>query len=124
MRMTKQRTAILEALKSVKTHPTADEVYEMVRSVNPRISLGTVYRNLEAMASEGVIQKLEGFGSKKRFDGDISRHYHIECIRCGRVDDIFIDQLMDIEKKIQTATNYKVTGHSIEFVGICPSCKT
>ncbi|MGE5577510.1 MAG: Fur family transcriptional regulator, partial [Syntrophothermus sp.] len=53
--MTRQRQIILEELKNVTTHPTADEVYEMVRRRLPRISLGTVYRNLELLAEEGII---------------------------------------------------------------------
>ena len=57
--MTRQRQIILEELRKVVTHPSADEVYEMVRKRLPRISLGTIYRNLEILSENGDIQKLE-----------------------------------------------------------------
>ena len=69
-RMTRQRMVILEELRKVKTHPTADELYAMVRTRMPRISLGTVYRNLDFLTESKEILKLESAGSIRRFDGD------------------------------------------------------
>ena len=65
-RLSKQRKVILEELRSVDTHPTADEVYDMVRKVMPRISLGTVYRNLEFLCSKGMAIKVGPAGAQKR----------------------------------------------------------
>ena len=87
LRMTRQRKVILEELRKVDTHPSADEVYEMVRKRIPRISLGTVYRNLEILSERGDIQKLELGCTLKRFDGVPENHYHIRCVDCGRVVD-------------------------------------
>ncbi|MCJ7604005.1 MAG: transcriptional repressor, partial [Desulfobulbaceae bacterium] len=70
LRMTKQRQVILEELRKVKTHPTADDMYQMLRKKMPKISLGTVYRNLEILSESGIIQKLDVGGTQKRFDGD------------------------------------------------------
>ncbi|NNK14655.1 MAG: transcriptional repressor, partial [Desulfofustis sp.] len=83
IRLTPQRQVILEELAKVKTHPTANEVYDMVRKRLPRIGLGTVYRNLELMADNGMILKLEVGGSQKRFDATTDLHYHIRCTGCG-----------------------------------------
>ena len=88
LRMTKQRQVILEELRKVKTHPTADDMYQMLRKKMPKISLGTVYRNLEILSESGIIQKLDVGGTQKRFDGDISIHSHVRCVDCGRVGDI------------------------------------
>ena len=71
MNKTAQREAILEELRSVDTHPTADELYVMLRRRMPQISLGTVYRNLEQLSQLGVIQKLATTGKQKRFDGNV-----------------------------------------------------
>ena len=87
MRMTRQRNVILEELRKVDTHPSADEVYDMVRRRLPRISLGTVYRNLEILSQNGRIQKLEIGGTQKRFDGNPANHYHLRCIHCDRLAD-------------------------------------
>jgi len=122
IRMTTQRRMILETLQCSDLHPTADELYEMVRKKLPKISLGTVYRNLEALSEAGLVKKLEFAGSQKRFDKTLCEHYHIRCEKCGRVEDIHCDSSVDIEKDIRDATDFEVTGHNVEFIGICPDC--
>ncbi len=122
-RMTRQRKVILEEVqKDLDRHLTADEIYEEVRKRLPRISLGTVYRNLEILAELGNIQKLELSGSIKRFDGNPQRHYHIRCMRCGRVDNAPVAPLRQIEDKLYGATVFTILGHRLEFEGFCPEC--
>jgi len=123
LRMTRQRQLILEELRDVCTHPCADEIYAMVRKRMPRISLGTVYRNLEVLASLGEIQKIETGGSLKRFDGNITPHYHIRCLHCQKVVDAPIAPLKNIENLLAGKTDFQITGHRVEFLGICPQCK-
>ncbi len=120
--MTQQRQIILEELRKVTTHPSADEVYEMVRKRLPRISLGTVYRNLDILSELGEIQKLELGGDLKRFDREPRKHYHIRCMHCGRVDDAPIAPLNQIENELYGATVYTIIGHRLEFEGLCPQC--
>jgi len=122
MRMTKQRQIILEELRAVTSHPTADEMYEMIRKRLPRISLGTVYRNLEILSEKGVIQKLSVGGTKKRFDGDVSEHYHLRCTSCGRVDDVDLPPDTSLDEKVESMSGYKIDRHSMEFIGVCPHC--
>lgn len=122
MRMTRQRKIILEELQKVNTHPSADEIYEMVRLRLPRISLGTVYRNLEILSELGKIQKLQLSGSLKRFDWNTNKHYHIRCVRCNRVDDAPIAPLNQIEDELYESTVFEIIGHNLEFVGLCPEC--
>ncbi|NNF98170.1 MAG: transcriptional repressor [Desulfobacteraceae bacterium] len=120
--MTRQRQVILEALQRYNTHPSADEVYEMVRAELPRISLGTVYRNLEILTELGEIQTLTLSGSMKRFDGNPKKHYHIRCTRCDQVDDAPIAPLNRLEDDLYGATVYTIIGHRLEFLGLCPEC--
>jgi len=122
-RMTQQRKVILAAVqRDLERHMTADEIYEAVRRKLPRISLGTVYRNLEILAELGAIQKLELTGSVKHFDGNPSRHYHIRCMHCGRVDNAPVAPLQQIEDKLYGATVFTIIGHRLEFEGLCPRC--
>ena len=114
---------ILEELSKVTSHPSADEVYQMVRRRLPRISMGTVYRNLEILSSMGMIRKLVSGGSLMRFDANAGVHYHIRCVDCGRVDDVAVGPLAAIEDDVRKITNYQVLGHSLEFAGLCPHCK-
>jgi Fur family transcriptional regulator, ferric uptake regulator len=123
LRMTAQRRIILEELRKVLTHPTAGEIYEIVRKRLPRISLGTVYRNLEFLSEIGMIQKLEMAGTQKRFDGIVENHYHVRCIRCGRIDDVLADSIPMINEALAEASDYEILWHRLEFVGLCPQCK-
>jgi Fur family ferric uptake transcriptional regulator len=120
--MTRQRRMILEELQSVVTHPSADAVYEMVRKRLPKISLGTVYRNLEQLAREGVILKLDG-GTQKRYDGNPKPHHHFRCVECGDMIDLPMKPLDDIRKIIHSLAEFEITSYELEFTGLCPKCK-
>jgi Fur family ferric uptake transcriptional regulator len=121
--MTKQRQIILEELCSVITHPTAEDIYGMVRKRLPNVSLGTVYRNLETLSEAGVIQKLDVGGTKKRFDGNITTHSHLRCKECGRVDDVDFKPGIDLESAVRPFTGYQIIKHRLEFIGMCPDCQ-
>lgn len=105
------------------SHPTADELYARVRKRLPRISLATVYRNLEMLSDNGVIQELDTTGKLKRFDGDPSKHTHIVCVNCGKVDDIEYEGKENPFTSIRSAGGYKVLKFRIEFDGVCPECE-
>ena len=121
-RMTRQRRVILEELRGVRTHPTADELYAMVRAKIPRISLGTVYRNLDFLAETGEILKLEAAGSTRRFDGTTTPHQHIRCRCCGRVGDVE-PTLPSPDPAAVHATGFTITAARLEYEGICDSCR-
>lgn len=122
-RMTNQRQVILEEIRKVNIHPTADDVYEMVRKRLPRISLGTVYRNLEILSTCGLIQKIGPVSSQMRFDGITKNHYHLRCIYCGKVEDAPIETVDKLENAIREKSDYSIIGHKLEFIGICPRCE-
>jgi Fur family transcriptional regulator, ferric uptake regulator len=123
LKMTKQRRVIVEELRKLTTHPTAATLYEIVRNRLPRISLGTVYRNLELLADASIIGKLETAGTRKRFDGTVEKHYHVRCVKCGRVDDLPVPLFGDIEDSLRGLSDYKILSYHLEFLGICPSCR-
>lgn len=122
-RLTRQRKIILDELRSVTSHPTASEIYDMVRRRLPRISLGTVYRNLELLCEHGLIRKLELVGTQRRFDRITKNHYHVRCLRCGQVDDAPVEPVAALENKLRAVSDYEIVGHRLEFVGLCPKCK-
>ncbi len=121
-RMTNQRSLILEELRSLKSHPTADELFIAVRRRLPRISLGTVYRNLQILSKQGTIRTLPDTKGQMRFDGDNARHYHVRCIKCRRVDDLPGRPVVHFEREREGKTNYRILGFKIELLGICPEC--
>ncbi len=121
-RMTKQRQVILEELRKLYSHPTVDELHQIVRKRLPKISIATVYRNLEILCEEGLAQKMDTPGTQRRFDGNVRNHYHIRCCSCGRVDDVDLEPIPMIEEAIKERCDYAVMSHRLEFIGICSQC--
>jgi Fur family ferric uptake transcriptional regulator len=121
--MTEQRRVILEELKQLYSHPTAEELHRIVRRRLPRISLATVYRNLEILCDGGLAQKIDTAGAQRRFDGNTLNHYHVRCTTCGRVEDLPLRPLPMIEETARTLCGYEVVSHRVEIIGICPDCR-
>jgi len=124
--MTHQREMILEVVRESHTHLTADEIYERARKKLPRISMGTVYRNLDILDSCGFIKKLQPGYAQMRFDGNTKDHYHVVCMRCGKIGDAPIEPsdnaLENLENALGNLTHYGIFGHNLEFIGLCPAC--
>ncbi|MBN1488952.1 MAG: transcriptional repressor [Phycisphaerae bacterium] len=123
LHMTEQRRVILEELRKVRSHPTADKIYTRVRRRMPRISLGTVYRTLDLLAAQGMIRKIESAGTRRRFDGTVEPHYHIRCLECGRIADLPPGEMPGLEAHFRNQTDYDVVGHTLELLGTCPACR-
>jgi len=122
LRRTSQRGAILEALRGTHRHPTAAELHCVVRRRLPRISLGTVYRNLEVLARAGLVQRLGAAGAEMRFDARVEPHNHVRCVRCGRMCDLeLVEQPVELSAARRT-TGFEILSASLEFRGLCPEC--
>lgn len=119
----RQREAIKEYLINTKEHPTADTVYMNIRTIYPNISLGTVYRNLNLLAEQGEILKINCQDGCDRFDGNPKLHYHFLCKKCGKVMDIEMDQIEHINVIANANFPGKVAGHVTFFYGLCPDCE-
>jgi len=122
-RKTKQRERILELLQGTKAHPTAEWLYDKLKTEMPDISLGTVYRNLKVLIDQSEIQKLPFGSGFDRFDADMSPHYHLICEQCGSVEDLEIPFYKEINEQAQKSSSFKISGHRIEFYGICDHCQ-
>lgn len=120
-RITCQKKAILDYLKSVKTHPSAEEIFQEVRKKLPRISLGTVYRILKNLKEKGEI--LEIPTEVSRFDGDTSPHAHFICQKCKKIFDVS-DECQECKiiksKKLKVG---KFKNYQVYFYGICRECQ-
>lgn len=122
LRFSRQRQAVFDAVAVLSNHPTADDVFAEARKRVPRISLGTVYRNLDLLAKQGAILQLDGGIEQRRYDRTTAPHCHIRCTRCGRVDDIPVNWQPDLDA-VRHETEYSVDGVQINFTGLCPSCR-
>lgn len=120
-RNTKQRALILEAVQKHRDHPSAEQIYMEVRANSPKISRGTVYRNLNLLSETGDIRHMEMPGVD-RFDWRDDHHYHMRCTGCGQVIDLPIPYQAELDEEIALQTGYKVSLHHTTFEGLCPAC--
>lgn len=118
----KQRETLLTILKARKDHPTADELYLLLREKVPNISLGTVYRNLALLSTGGTIQKITTPDGADRFDGNADAHYHFICTDCNAVLDVDMPLQDRIDEEAAAKLDAQVDGHSTMFFGKCPGC--
>lgn len=122
MRYSKQRELILNAVLRNRIHPTAEMVYNLIKDECPDISLGTVYRNLNYLAQNNMLKKINVPDGSDRFDGTLMRHQHLVCRKCGKVQDIGIGELLTIKSRIMENKKFDIDIDSLVFEGICGEC--
>ncbi|MBA2443549.1 MAG: transcriptional repressor [Rubrobacter sp.] len=120
--LTAQRRAVLEALKEAGGHPSAEEIYLLVKRKNPRVALGTVYQALSVFEEVGVLESKHWSDSPARYDLNTEPHTDIRCIRCGAVSEVPGIELGDLEARVHENTPYQVTSTALVIEGICPKC--
>lgn len=120
--LTRQRLAVYEYLSGVEHHPTAEEVFLSVKGQLPKISLATVYKNLEALVSCGAATKLTYGDGSARYDIRTDHHYHTRCLECGRVADLDAAQGAEWLKQIKPGGGFKVKDFRLELLGHCGQC--
>lgn len=125
LRLTGPRRLVLEVVRATGAHPTAEWVHRMVRRRRPRVSLGTVYRNLRLLVAEGLVKEIAG--PHARFDGNLDEHHHFTCLGCGRIVDVdppaAAPHARDLSEHVASQTGLSISYHRIEFYGRCPDCR-
>lgn len=123
-RLTKQRRAVLEVVQRTPNfHPDAAWVYQEVRKTVPSISLGTVYRTLEALTREGHLLPLTRPGEALRYEANLDGHLHMVCRHCGEFHDInhpLPDLLSEVRRKYP---EFELEGVQVEYQGVCEKCR-
>ena len=120
-RITAQRKKILNYINSVRTHPTAEIVYEAVKKDIPNITLATVYRNLHILVEQGEIIKLS-INNEYHFDGFTDTHQHLFCTKCEKIEDVEDLELNGHVLKKLSKQEFKITELAIQAEGICKEC--
>jgi Fe2+ or Zn2+ uptake regulation protein len=126
LRNTKQRQAILDAIETHGGHLTAEEIYKIVKRRHPRLSLGTVYRNLRVLADQGTVRELDFGMAITYFETTKDTHYHLVCRVCSGI----VDVEMELEKKLMKLVGqadgvggFQIENHRLDFVGVCEACQ-
>lgn len=123
LKYSRQREAIKDYLSSTTSHPTADIVYTSVKQEFPNISLGTVYRNLNLLATIGEAIKITTPDGADRFDATTAQHYHFYCRECGAVIDMDMNPMSELDQHASSHFGGTIETHTVLFSGICEKCK-
>ena len=121
--LTSQRRAVLDALEDSEGHPSAEDVYLLVKKRNPRVALGTVYQALSVLEEVGVIESKRWSESPTRYDVNTEPHTDIRCTRCGAVDEVPGVEYGALDDAVRANTPYQVTDVSLVIEGLCPACQ-
>ncbi len=122
----KQREEIIEIIKELYNHPTAEEIYYLVKQKDPAISRSTVYRNLKFLSDKGVVTQIAVSNAPDRYDyiNQRKRHGHVICIKCGKLHDFDYDlNIENVKKNIFKQTGIEILEDGIAIKGICNFCK-
>jgi Fe2+ or Zn2+ uptake regulation protein len=123
MRYSHQRERIFRAVMESCEHPTANMVYEQLKTDMPRLSLGTVYRNLNQLADAGRLKKIPLADGSCRFDKTREAHSHIVCEECGAVADVHLPSFQALEQAIETETDFSLKSYDVVLRGVCQRCR-
>lgn len=122
----KQREEIIEIIKELYTHPTAEEIYFLVKQKDSAVSRSTVYRNLGFLIKKGVLNQISVSNGPDRYDYMLGRqeHGHVICKKCGKLCDFKYDFDMEkLKNRIFEESGIEISESGIIMKGICSSCK-
>lgn len=123
LKLTPQRIAVYKFLKNSKEHPSAEIIYKALQADYPTMSLATVYKTLKTLVEVKLVQEINIGEGNFRYDGNICPHPHIQCLNCGKVDDVEGICFSDLNEKIKPYTNYEILENQVYFYGLCADCK-
>ena len=124
LRATPQREAICEILADSKDHPTAQDIYSVLKPRYSSLSLATVYNTLEVLVGMGLVNVLGSIGDDRvHFDANLSPHINLVCTNCHKVVDAESDCVDDLDKELSRKSGYRLEESRILYFGICPDCQ-
>ncbi len=123
LKITPQRLAVLRLLEGNRSHPTAEDIYHTLKDEYPNLSFTTVYNILKSIRDAGGLRELLIDRERAHYDPDTSLHHHIICTRCGKLEDVHIKTGAEPELPAKMTGDFLVTGHQINFFGICGRCR-
>ena len=124
--ITPQRLAIFRRLAATDRHPSAEELHTAVRREMPTLSLATVYKTLDTLASIGAVRPVSRLGVRGRWDANLAPHHHLVCTSCGAVTDVTEPRLEAAARPaaaVAARHGFEAAGHSVEIFGRCAACR-
>lgn len=127
-KMTTQRQAILEAIiDNCEEHLNPEEIYDIVKIRYSEIGIATVYRTLQVLEKLNIIYRLnfdDGYNRYElNYDSEGHQHHHLICLNCGKVMEVKLDLLENLENQIEMDNDFKIVDHNVKFFGYCTDCQ-
>ncbi len=123
-RLTPQRMAVLKVLATSQEHPSVERIYERVKVDFPMTSLATIYKTVTLLKEMGEVWELGFSDDSNRYDGNKPYpHPHLICTRCKSIVDLEVATLSELSQEVARSTGYRILGHRLDFLGICPQCQ-
>lgn len=123
LKLTPQRLAVYQYLKGTKEHPSAETIYKALHESYPTMSLATVYKALKTLVEVNLIQEINVGEGNFRYDATPDEHAHVQCISCGKVEDLDHIEFPDLNNLVEEKTTYKIKWNKLFFYGACNNCQ-
>jgi len=121
-RLTRYRSVVLEALRGSENHPTAAEVFRLVRRRRPGVAYATIYNSLNWLEQKGFIVRVDFAEEAARYDPIIDRHDHLVCNRCGALRDVSVELSARALGRATRGIGFRIEHYRTEFFGVCGQC--
>jgi Fur family transcriptional regulator, peroxide stress response regulator len=121
-RLTRYRKVVLELLRSTETHPTAAEIYRLVRRRRPGVAYATIYNSLNWLAQNDFIRRVDFVEEAARYDPIVKRHDHLVCHRCGALKDVWLRLPARLLSRAARGAEFRIEQHRTEVFGLCGDC--
>jgi len=121
-RLTRYRKVVLELLRSTETHPTAAEIYRLVRRRRPGVAYATIYNSLNWLEQKGLIRRVDFVEEATRYDPIVERHDHLVCDRCGALKDVWLKLPAQTLGRVPRGERFRIERHRTEVFGLCGEC--
>jgi len=119
---TSQRIAICRLVLSSREHPTAQRIYQEVKSLHPTVSVATVYKTLGVLRELHFVQELAFPQGETRFDSNVNPHVNVVCLQCGKVSDVNDQAIRGVVGRVASSIKFTVTAQRFDVYGICKEC--
>ena len=123
LKLTPQRLAVYQYLMGTKEHPSAEAIYKALQPVYPTMSLATVYKALKTLVDVELVQEINVGEGNFRYDATVNDHAHIQCLKCGRVDDLEVDSFPNLNQIAAENSKYEIKWNKLFFYGVCEGCQ-
>jgi len=116
--------AVLKILASSDGHPSVEQIHQQIQADFPMTRLATIYKTVTLLKEMGEVLELSFSDGSSRYDGNRPHpHPHLVCTKCKEIIDPDIPSAIGLSEKLVEATGYRISGHRLDFYGICPRCQ-